>query len=771
MYKKKEIFVIMLLVMDVKYIKKHIVLYLSVFIMSGFIIDLLTSLTINFQISLGIIIRSAFLFLFVLYNILNYHKDKKNLISIGIIVVYSFIYIIFKHNISDIVYLFKFLYFPLSLITIFNIYKYEKKNVSSFPFIFLLFCYSLIIILATLTKTGFQSYLITKEGTVGWFHSANEIGAILAILLPITINDCLKKINAFNILSLILTIIASFLIGTKVPVISIIICSIYFYIRYIIEVKKNNKFTKKLLIIPLLILLGLITVARFSPMYDNIIIHLEYLNINNIGDLFNFEVFDHFFFGQRLSFLSDLNNAFNNSDITSKLFGLSTIVFTKNSEMDLFDIFYRFGLIGFLSLISIIIIYIKKNYNRFNKKYMLSISLILLISLFAGHVFTSPSVSLLCVIIIANCFNYEKKKNILFASYDLNIGGIENALISLVNNLDKNKYNITIVLEKNKGVLLDKLSNNIYVIEQKVFNNKCILIRKLFNMCNKFKFTISNYHNYDFSCCYATYSLSSNYISRISSINNSIYIHSNYKYVYDNDIDLFKSFFGERSLDKFRKLIFVSNESKKDFIKIYPEYVDKSLVINNLIAHKEIIKLSKENIDLEKMKGKLFVFVGRIEEESKRLTRLIEAFEIVLKKHNEVILWIIGDGKDYHFIENFIKNKKLSNNIKMLGAKKNPYPYMKLADYIVLTSDYEGFPVIYGEAITLNKKIITTIDVTDEIISIPNNFGYIVKKDYIDIAYKINDILINDNLKYKKIDMKKVNENRIKNIEKIIEGD
>ena len=99
--------------------------------------------------------------------------------------------------------------------------------------------------------------------------------------------------------------------------------------------------------------------------------------------------------------------------------------------------------------------------------------------------------------------------------------------------------------------------------------------------------------------------------------------------------------------------------------------------------------------------------------------------------------------------------------------KLNPYPYMKLADYIILTSDYEGFPLIYTEAIVLNKKIITTIDVSDDEISIPNRFGYIVSKEEKIMIKQIKEIIANDDLKLEKLDFNKLNKNRIEKIEDI----
>lgn len=353
-----------------------------------------------------------------------------------------------------------------------------------------------------------------------------------------------------------------------------------------------------------------------------------------------------------------------------------------------------------------------------------------------------------------------RKKKILFTSYDLNIGGIEKALINLLNNMNYDKYDITLILEKKEGVLLDKLNKNVNIVEYKVSNNKNILIRKIINFTKRIRWIIKNYHKYDFSCCYATYSYPCNTLSFYASKNNSIYVHSNYKYIYD-EINL-KHFFDTRRIDRFKKIIFVSNEARNDLIKFYPFIKDKSLVINNLVDYKEIIKLSKEKININKSLDKLFVFVGRLEENSKRISKLIKVFQEL--KNME--LWIIGDGLDKKIYENMIKT---SSNIKMLGSKINPYPYMKLADYIILTSDYEGFPVVYNESIVLNKKIITTIDVSDDYISIKDRFGYIIDKDIKNMKKDIENIMINDKLEIEDIDFSKLNKKRIDMLESIIE--
>ena len=105
----------------------------------------------------------------------------------------------------------------------------------------------------------------------------------------------------------------------------------------------------------------------------------------------------------------------------------------------------------------------------------------------------------------------------------------------------------------------------------------------------------------------------------------------------------------------------------------------------------------------------------------------------------------------------------------MLGSKSNPYSYMKQADCIILTSDYEGFPVVYNEAICLGIPILTTQNITDDVININDGFGIVTDTDINSIILNLKRI-VNSNFEIKKLDYKKINETRIDEIEKIIDG-
>ena len=69
-------------------------------------------------------------------------------------------------------------------------------------------------------------------------------------------------------------------------------------------------------------------------------------------------------------------------------------------------------------------------------------------------------------------------------------------------------------------------------------------------------------------------------------------------------------------------------------------------------------------------------------------------------------LLIIGEGKNKDKIINYIDKNNLSNNIKVLDYKKNPFKYMSHSDIFILSSIYEGLPNVLLEAICLKKFVI-----------------------------------------------------------------
>lgn len=759
-----------------KFIKNNINKIVAVFLILQPFLDVITGIcihTLKINFTIGIIVRVLFL-LFITFIVLFIFKKKKIIIPYLIIGLYFIFYIIGTILYKDSNYIFeiqnlvKVFYFPLLFVSLYSIKEYIRiSNMTLFTVIFL---YLILLFVPTLLGVGYKSYEITKAGTLGFFNSANEISGIISMLTPIMfiIFYESKKIIPITLL-IIMYLMVILMIGTKTPLLSLLITigiSILYLWRYLIKTKQIKYIVISVLLI-LFLSFGLVLVFPKTNFYKNIRTHLDYLKLDNITDVFKDEkLVDHFIFSSRIKFLKNKSKIYNNSNTYQKLFGIGYInnnKETKMIEMDYFDIFFSHGIIGFLIFLSIFIYMISLIFTNKNKysyqslmKYT-SLFFIILLAFLTGHILIAPSVSLLSIIIIMS-ISKRDKKDLLFANKSMITGGIEKAQLNLLNNIDYKKYNVTVILEEKTGELLDKINNNVKVIELKVSDNNNVIIRKIINTYRKLIFKIFNYHNYDFSCCYTTYSYSSNKIAKIASQNNSFYVHSDYSNVYKDEKD-FRNFFDSRKVDEYKNIIFVSNESKESFIKYYPELEEKTLVLNNFIDIEEIKEKSKEKIEKSKNKKVLFVFVGRLDDTSKKLKRAIKLVEKL-----DIELWIIGDGPDRGRYEEYAKELKVSDRITFFGKKSNPYPYIKEADYIILTSDYEGFPVIYQEAMVLRKNIITTINTSDDQINM-KDYAYIISKD----EKMINEVkdIISKNNKTKEINFEEIQNKRRKQFEKL----
>lgn len=389
-------------------------------------------------------------------------------------------------------------------------------------------------------------------------------------------------------------------------------------------------------------------------------------------------------------------------------------------------------------------------------------------------------------------------KKILFSAYSLDVGGIETALVTLLKYL-VNDYDITLVLEKKQGVFLEDLPKEIKVITYTPSSLKFKLIRKVINFVKQLSFKLKYKNKFDFSADFATYSMPASFVARTASKNNAIWIHNNYMNFYDNDINQYRKFFESLKVQEFKKIVFVSNLDKKVFIAQFPELTKSTYVCNNLIDYKKIQKLADEKIpneDLKKIFGEdypninlnkiskkdaekqskkeinaetkvpIFLNVGRHDEKQKKISRILDATEKLNKNGFKFKVLLVGKGTNTKDYEEIIKEKKL-NNVILLGAKKNPYPYFKISDSFLLSSQFEGYPVVFVESEILGLPIITT-NVSDSKKDIDGIFGQVVENSEKGVYRGMKNFL-EKGLKTEKFDSEKFNQNIIEQIKQIID--
>ena len=134
----------------------------------------------------------------------------------------------------------------------------------------------------------------------------------------------------------------------------------------------------------------------------------------------------------------------------------------------------------------------------------------------------------------------------------------------------------------------------------------------------------------------------------------------------------------------------------------------KSICIYNPLDRKNINNYSNKKIKFDWFKNTKIklINVARFTDQKDHMT-LLKAIKRI-PNNISLKLLIIGRGKNLNIMKNFIQKNNLGPKIKIIDFKKNPYPYIKLADVFILSSRFEGLPNVLLEAMQLKKFIIST---------------------------------------------------------------
>ena len=174
----------------------------------------------------------------------------------------------------------------------------------------------------------------------------------------------------------------------------------------------------------------------------------------------------------------------------------------------------------------------------------------------------------------------------------------------------------------------------------------------------------------------------------------------------------------------FKKYVTVSEEAQKQFKEVYGK---ESTVIPNLIDEEEIIKLSKEKVDIPKKKHN-FVIVSRIDR-----YKGFDKLEIALNKCEERYgkdyqLVIVGSCNLFNTYVEQIKNKLKRYNVVWVGMQENPYKYMAWADSLWQLSISESQCMVMYESLIVGTPCVCT-DFKNAVKELTDGKGYIVKQD------------------------------------------
>lgn len=155
----------------------------------------------------------------------------------------------------------------------------------------------------------------------------------------------------------------------------------------------------------------------------------------------------------------------------------------------------------------------------------------------------------------------------------------------------------------------------------------------------------------------------------------------------------------------FDKVVCVSENVKDSFVRLLGSSPE-AVVLYNVNDETEILTKAT-GFPVPTTNETTFLSVGRLSFE-KGNDRLVEACKSLKTEGYPFNLWIVGEGAERVSLENKVCEFELDNCITFWGFQSNPYPYMCEADVVICPSRYEGFSTVVTEALILGKPVVTT---------------------------------------------------------------
>ena len=214
---------------------------------------------------------------------------------------------------------------------------------------------------------------------------------------------------------------------------------------------------------------------------------------------------------------------------------------------------------------------------------------------------------------------------VAFLTKNLDIGGIERAILNYLNYMDKLKYEITLFLDEGEGIYLNEVPKDVKIVNLNMCKSRNFLWRKLVNFFKLGYYSLKYYHKFDFAASFTTTVKSNIILAKRFSSNNAIWYHGEY---WNTDEEA-KRFVKYSNSLKYKKVVFVSNYVKDKYVN-FTHSKQNLFVINNPIDHLKMIKNSQEDLGLKREKY-TFLNVGRHEEKAKNLIALLNVTDRLLK--------------------------------------------------------------------------------------------------------------------------------------------
>lgn len=369
-------------------------------------------------------------------------------------------------------------------------------------------------------------------------------------------------------------------------------------------------------------------------------------------------------------------------------------------------------------------------------------------------------------------------KKILFVIHDLHHGGAEKVLVNLVNNMDREKFDITVMALFGGGINEQFLKKDVKLIichKRAVRGNSKIM--KLFSPQVLFSYYIKD--KYDIIVSYLE-GPSARIVSGCNDKNTKLvsWIHVE-QHDRNTACNAFRDY--KEALECYRKFdctVCVSEYVKKDFLSIF-SVENPVYVLYNTNETDQIRELAKDSVDDIVFKGDeiKLVGVGKLMP-NKGFDKLARIHARLIQDGYKVHTYILGEGSERNKIEKIVDENGCADTFTLLGYRTNPYKYVAKCNIFVCSSVAEGFSTAATEALILGVPVVTTrVSGMEEMLGNNNEFGIVVDgtgedKLYDGLKVMVSSLKIREKYRDKARERSKIfsKENTVSEVEKMFES-
>lgn len=324
------------------------------------------------------------------------------------------------------------------------------------------------------------------------------------------------------------------------------------------------------------------------------------------------------------------------------------------------------------------------------------------------------------------------RTKLLFIYGPLGGGGAERVLIDLLSNLDYSRYEVDLCLMVNGGILLPEVPGQVNIIPlwehydlyYKIAFRSSVWFRNNFLFKRRLKKKLTKKYDVEISFLEGMplklHALMNTNAKKITWVHCDLFTFHYTKHLFRNGEEL-------ESYNKMDTVVCVSKDALIAFEKRFPNCTSNKKVIHNPIDTQKILSMS-ELIPIEKKDKFTIVTVGRLTS-PKKMDRVIRLASRLKQEGVDVNFQIVGDGELKNELLSLRKELDVEDSVQFTGFVKNPFPYIKNADLMLLSSAFEGFGLVVCEAMCLGVPVVSTKTAGPTEIIDDNKYGLLSGQD------------------------------------------